>query len=113
MSLPSSLCISHRPDRFCGMIPALLLVIASVVFRILTGFFGHSDSIGWLNFAPIAAIALCAAAYFPRRYKFSVPMIALLISDIVLNVHYRFSFFNPFVLLHYPGFAIIGCLGFV
>ena len=38
-------------------------------------------------------------------------MIALLISDIVLNVHYGFSFFSPFVLSHYLGFAIIGCLG--
>ena len=93
------------------MIPALLLIVSAVVFRIVTGFFGHSDSIGWLNFAPIAAIALCAAAYFPRKYKFSVPMIALLISDVVLNVHYGFSFFNPFVLSHYLGFAIIGCLG--
>jgi hypothetical protein len=93
------------------MIPALLLIVSAVVFRIVTGFVGHSDSIGWLNFAPIAAIALCAAAYFPRKYKFSVPMIALLISDIVLNVHYGFSFFSPFVLSHYLGFAIIGCLG--
>src|SRR4051812_43154172 len=93
------------------MIPALLLIVSAIVFRIVTGFFGHSDSIGWLNFAPIAAIALCAAAYFPRRYKFSVPMIALLISDVVLNVHYGFSFFSPFVLSHYLGFAIIGCLG--
>jgi len=93
------------------MIPALLLIISAVVFRIATGFFGHSDSIGWLNFAPIAAIALCAAAYFPRKYKFGVPMIALLISDIVLNVHYGFSLVSPFVLSHYVGFAIIGCLG--
>ena len=93
------------------MIPALLLIISAVVFRIATGFFGHTDSIGWLNFVPIAAIALCAAAYFPRKYKFSVPIIALLISDIVLNVHYGFSFFSPFVLSHYLGFAIIGCLG--
>ena len=95
------------------MIPALLLVISAVVFRIATGFFGHSDSIGWLNFAPIAAIALCGAAYFPRKYKFSVPMIALLISDIVLNVHYGFSLFSPFVLSHYLGLAIIGCLGWL
>ena len=93
------------------MIPALLLVIAAVVFRIVTGFFGHSGSIGWMNFAPIAAIALCAAAYFPRKYKFTVPMIALLISDIVLDAHYGFSLFSPFVLSHYVGFAIIGCLG--
>ena len=93
------------------MIPALLLIISAVVFRIVTGFFGHSDSIGWMNFAPIAAIALCAGAYFPRKYKFSVPMIALLISDIVLNAHYRFSLVSPFVLSHYLGFAIVGCLG--
>ena len=93
------------------MIPALLLIISAVVFRIATGFFGNSHSIGWLNFAPLAAIALCAAAYFPRKYKFTVPMIALLISDIALNFHYGFSLLSPFVLSHYLGFAIIGCLG--
>jgi hypothetical protein len=93
------------------MIPALLLVIAAVVFRIATGFFSHSDSIGWMNFAPIAAIALCAAAYFPGKYKFTVPMIALLISDIVLDAHYGFSLLSPFVLSHYVGFAIVGCVG--
>jgi hypothetical protein len=93
------------------MIPALFLIISAVVFRIVAAFLGHSDSIGWMNFAPIAAIALCAAAYFPRKYKFSVPMIALLISDIVLNAHYHFSLVSPFVLSHYLGFAIVGCLG--
>jgi uncharacterized protein DUF6580 len=93
------------------MIPALFLIISAVAFRIVAAFLGHSNSIGWLNFAPIAAIALCAAAYFPRKYKFSVPMIALLISDIVLNAHYQFSLVSPFVLSHYLGFAIVGCLG--
>jgi len=93
------------------MIPALLLIIVAVAFRIATTFFGHADSMGWMNFAPIAAIALCAAAYFPRKYKFTVPMIALLISDLVLDAHYGFSLFSPFVLSHYVGFAIVGCLG--
>ena len=93
------------------MIPAFLLIIAAVVFRIATGFFRPSDSIGWMNFAPIAAIALCAAAYFPRKYKFTLPMIALLISDVVLDAYYGFSLLSPFVLSHYVGFAIVGCLG--
>src|SRR5947199_6035584 len=93
------------------MIPALLLIIVAVVFRIATGFFGHADSMGWMNFAPMAAIALCVAAYFPPKYKFTVPMIALLISDLVLDAHYGFSLFSPFVLSHYIGFAIICCLG--
>ena len=93
------------------MIPALLLIIAAILFRIVTCFFGDSHSIGWLNFAPIAAIALCSAAYFPGKYKFTVPLMALLISDLVLNAHYGFSLVSPFVLSHYVGFAIVGCLG--
>ena len=93
------------------MIPALLLIISAVAYRIVTGLYGHSDSIGLLNFAPLAAIALCAAAYFPPKFKFAVPMIALLISDVVLNMHYGFSLLSPFVLSHYVAFAIIGCVG--
>lgn len=93
------------------MIPALLLILSAVVYRIVTTLFVHSDSIGLLNFAPVAAIALCAAAYFPAKYKFTVPMLALLFSDIVLNLHYGFSMLSPFVLSHYIAFAIIGCVG--
>jgi hypothetical protein len=93
------------------MIAALFLILSAVAYRIVTGLYGHSDSIGLLNFAPLAAIALCAAAYFPPRYKFTVPMIALLISDVVLNAHYHFSFFTPEVLSHYLGFALVGSLG--
>ena len=93
------------------MIAALFLILSAVGYRIVIGLYGHSDSIGLLNFAPLAAVALCAAAYFPPRLKFTVPMIALLISDVVLNAHYHFSFFTPEVLSHYLGFALVGCLG--
>ena len=93
------------------MIPALLLIISAIAYRIVTGLFAQPGSIGLLNFAPLAAIALCAAAYFPRKYKFTVPMIALLISDVALNIHYGFSLLSPFVLSHYLGFVLVGCLG--
>ena len=93
------------------MIPALLLILSAIAYRIVTGLFAQSGSIGLLNFAPLAAIALCAAAYFPAKYKFTVPMIALLISDVVLNIHYGFSLLSPFVFSHYLGFALVGCLG--
>src|SRR6266850_6981293 len=93
------------------MIPALLLIISAIAYRIVTGLFAQPGSIGLLNFAPLAAIALCAAAYFPAKFKFTVPMIALLISDVVLNIHYGFSLLSPFVLSHYLGFALVGCLG--
>ncbi|HEV3409368.1 MAG TPA: DUF6580 family putative transport protein, partial [Chthoniobacterales bacterium] len=93
------------------MIPAFLLILSAVAYRILVGLFAQPGSIGWLNFAPLAAIALCAAAYLPGKYKFAVPIAALLISDVVLNIHYGFSLLSPFVLSHYIAFAIIGCLG--
>src|SRR3954466_10402915 len=95
------------------MIPALLLIVAAVAYRIVTGLAIISGSTALSNFAPMAAIALCAAAYFPAKFKFTVPMIALLASDIVLNTAYGFSLFSPFVLSHYVGFALVGALGFL
>jgi hypothetical protein len=45
-----------------------------------------------MNFTPLAAIALCGAAYFPTRYKFTIPMASLLVSDVALNLfHYHAS----------------------
>jgi uncharacterized protein DUF6580 len=95
------------------MIPAFLLIVAAVAYRIVTGLAITSGSTWLSNFAPMAAIALCAAAYFPGKYRFSVPMIALLISDVVLNSAYGFSLLSPFVISHYIGFALVGALGFL
>lgn len=95
------------------MIPALLLIVVAVAYRIVTGLAIISGSTALSNFAPLAAIALCAAAYFPAKYKFTVPMIALLISDVVLNVSYGFSLLSPFVVSHYIGFALVGGLGWL
>lgn len=95
------------------MIPALLLIVAAVAYRIVTGLAIISGSTALSNFAPLAAIALCAAAYFPTKFKFTVPMVALLISDIVLNVSYGFSLFSPYVISHYIGFALVGALGWM
>ena len=93
------------------MIPALILILAAVAYRIAAVLLIQSGTTWLSNLAPLAAIALCAAAYFPKRYKFTVPMIALLISDVVLNIHYGFSLLSPFVASHYLGFALVGGLG--
>jgi hypothetical protein len=95
------------------MIPAILLIAAAVAYRIVTGLAITSGSTAFSNFAPMAAIALCAAAYFPAKYRFTVPMIALLVSDVVLNTFYHFSLLSPFVLSHYVAFALVGALGFL
>lgn len=93
------------------MIPAFLLVFAAAAYRVVTGFAIHSGSTWLSNFAPFTAIALCGAIYFPPRYKFSVPLIALLISDIVLNIHYSAPLFVPLMICRYFALALIGWLG--
>ena len=76
------------------MIPAFLLVLFVVVYRIAAGLLIQSGA-GWLsNFAPFAAIALCCGACFPARFKFSVPLIGLFLSDAVLNVYYSAPMFT-------------------
>ncbi len=97
--------------KFIPMIPALLLILSAVAYRIVMGLFVQSDSTWLSNFAPLAAIALCGAAYFPRGYKFAVPLIALFVSDIVLNIHYGASLLDPLILGRYLALAVVGCLG--
>jgi hypothetical protein len=94
------------------MIPAFLLVLIAVVYRIATGILVQSGSATWLsNFAPLAAIALCGAAVFPAKYKFSVPLLALLVSDVILNAFYRAPMFHPLIVGRYLALVLVGCLG--
>lgn len=93
------------------MIPALLLILSAVAYRIVTGLFVQSDSTWLSNFAPLAAIALCGAAFFPRHLKFTVPLLALLVSDIILNIHYSASLLDPLIFGRYLALAVVGCLG--
>jgi hypothetical protein len=94
------------------MIPALFLVICVVAFRAMTGLLIHSGAATWLsNFAPLAAIALCCAAYLPRRYKFALPLITLFISDLILNATYHAPLFDPQILCRYFALALVGLIG--
>jgi hypothetical protein len=93
------------------MIPALLLVFCVIVYRVTTGLLIHSGE-GWLsNFTPLAAIALCSAAYFPRKYKFSGPLVTLFISDVAINLRYAAPLLDPQILVRYAALALVGCLG--
>ncbi|MDQ3199919.1 MAG: hypothetical protein M3Q46_12180 [Verrucomicrobiota bacterium] len=94
------------------MIPALVLVLLAVVYRIATALIVQGGGSPWLsNFAPLAAIALCSAIYFPRKYKFVVPFAALLVSDIVLDIYYGASLFDPLIFCRYFAFALVGLIG--
>jgi len=93
------------------MIPALLLVIAAVAYRIAAGLLIQSGTTWLSNFAPFAAIALCSAAYFPTKLKFSLPLVALFVSDVILNSYYGAPLFTPLMLCRYLALAVVGCIG--
>ncbi|PYL07217.1 MAG: hypothetical protein DME33_11280 [Verrucomicrobia bacterium] len=93
------------------MIPALLLVFSAVAYRVTTGLLIHSGA-NWLsNFTPLAAIALCSAAYFPKKYKFSVPLATLFLSDVIINLRYGAPLLDPQILVRYAALALVGCVG--
>jgi len=93
------------------MIPALLLVFSVVVYRVTTGLLIHSGT-SWLsNFTPLAAIALCSAAYLPNKYKFSVPLLTLFISDVIINLRYGAPLLDPQILVRYVALALVAFIG--
>ena len=93
------------------MIPAFLLVFSAAAYRITTGLLIHSGATWLSNFTPLAAIAICSAAYFPRKYKFSVPLVTLFISDAVINFSYGESLFDSQIIVRYIALAVLGCAG--
>jgi len=95
------------------MIPALILILSAVAYRIAAGLLIHSGTALWLsNFAPMAAIALCGAAYFPAKFKFTVPLGALFVSDLVLNYIYGAPLLQAQMLGHYIALFLVGLIGF-
>ena len=68
---------------------AILLVGGVALFRCLRPWLGGPE-----NFAPLAAMALCGAVYFQKPWNWAGPLLALLISDAILNVHYGQSLFT-------------------
>ena len=93
------------------MIPALTLILSAVAYRIAAALLIHSGSTWLSNFAPLAAIALCGAAYFPARLKFSVPLGALFISDLFLNYYYGATLIDAHIFGRYLALILVGCLG--
>jgi hypothetical protein len=106
----SGVAISLEKDKIQPMIPAIL-ILAAVIYRIVTGLAIISGSTWLSNFAPLAAIALCGAVYFPSKLKFALPLGALLLSDIVLNMYYSAPLLAPEIVCRYFALALVGWLG--
>jgi hypothetical protein len=61
------------------MVTATLLVGLAIAFRLL------SPALHIWNFVPIGAVALYAGSRLPRRWAWAVPLVAMILSDIILD----------------------------
>src|SRR5690348_16379134 len=93
------------------MIPALLLVLSVAAYRVVSGMLIHSGATWLSNFTPLAAIALCSAVYFPKRFKFSVPLLTLFLSDAVIDWRYGAPLLDLQIVVRYVALASVGLLG--
>ena len=96
------------------MIPALFLIPLVALFRIFMAWQPVDGALhSWLpGFTPLAAVALCAGVYLPRRLALAIPLGILLLSDAIIDAHYgAYSFFALPTLAHYALLALIGLGG--
>src|SRR6266705_1965640 len=94
------------------MIPAIVLMLVAVGYRITTGLLIHSGATWLSNFVPFAALALCGAVYFPGKLKFALPIGALFISDLILNHSYGAALVDPHTASRYFALALVGLFGY-
>ncbi len=82
--------ITNSKD-WTGIAIAVALISFAVVSRVLP----HPA-----NFAPIAAVALFGGAILPRKWAISLPLVAMVISDLFIGLH-------PLVIFTWGSFAAI------
>jgi hypothetical protein len=77
----------------------LALVAAIAAFRLLP----HPE-----NFAPVGAFALIGGFYLGKRYALWVPLVALFVSDLILNHWNGYAAFHWPRLIDWGAFLLIG-----
>lgn len=63
------------------------------------------------NFSPLMASALCGALFLPGWIGLAVPVVALLLSDLVLNLHYGATILSTQLLWTLPCYLVAVGLG--
>lgn len=90
------------------MVAAIALLVAVVIFRLVL----PSAGPGLAGFTPLAALALCGAAWLPKRLALALPLGALLVSDLILNARYGVSLAGWDMGVRYGALLLVCALGF-
>ncbi len=72
--------------------PATVLILVAVLSRLAPIWLGDA----WpMHFNALTAVALCGAAFLPSRWSLLLPIGALAASDVILDLHYGVSLWEP------------------
>lgn len=83
--------LSNNSDTALKVIIVLSLIAFAVGMRLLP----HPP-----NFAPITAVAIFGGAFLPRRWALSLPLAAIVLSDLIIGLH-------PLILFTWGSFLLI------
>ncbi len=92
------------------MLLTLTLLLTGIFFRLIRVDLAPESL---PNFAPLMAAALCGAVFIPGWLGLLVPIVALLVSDALLNVHYGMPVVSTQLLWTLPGYLIAVGLGWM
>ncbi len=93
---------THAPRERLVLGLAVALILFAAFFRV----FRLEFLPGLPNFSPVMAIALCGALVLPGTLAMVVPLIALVASDILLNLHFGLAPLSWAELLRYACYGL-------
>jgi len=86
--------------------PRFIFITSAILLAALSRVFPHFN-----NFTPIAAMALFGGVYFSdKRLAFIVPLLAMILSDVILELTTGWGFHNTIVYV-YVAFIITSAIG--
>jgi len=99
---------SDRNTASSPLVAASLLLLLGTFFRILRVEVAPEVL---PNFSPLMASALCGALFLPGWVGLAMPVVALLLSDGVLNAHYGAPVLSSQLLWTLPGYLVAVAFG--
>jgi hypothetical protein len=94
---------------FAAMLAGIILTLSAILYRLL---YVLADSPAhWANFSPVAAIFLCSGAFLYRRAAYLWPLLALFVSDLIINAHYHVPLLDTRMLSGYFCFGVLLFVG--
>jgi hypothetical protein len=91
------------------MLAGIILTLSAILYRLL--YILADSPATWANFSPVAAIFLCSGAFLYRRAAYLWPLLALFLSDLIINAHYRVPLLDTRMLSGYFCFGVLLLLG--